>query len=101
FNLAGVNFDNVTTEDDALKLIVRQKELNFTPGDEWLYSNSGFFLLSVIVKRASGKSLAEFAKEQIFDPLGMKHTLFLDNHKRIVPQRATGYSPNPKGGFQI
>ncbi len=101
FNLAGVNFDDVTTEADALKIIARQKELNFTPGDEWLYSNSGFFLLSIIVKRASGKSLAEFARENIFEPLGMKHTLFLDNHKRIVPGRATGYSPAPKGGFQI
>jgi CubicO group peptidase (beta-lactamase class C family) len=99
FSLAGVNFDDTTTEGDALKIILRQKALNFTPGDEWLYSNSGFFLLSIIVKRASGKSLAEFAKENIFDPLGMKHTIFLDNHKRIVPMRATGYSPK-SGGFQ-
>jgi len=104
FNLAGVNRDDTTTEADALKIIARQKALNFTPGDEWLYSNSGYFLLSIIVMRASGKSLAEFAKENIFDPLGMKHTIYLDNHKRIVPLRAIGYSPNPKanqGSFQI
>ncbi len=100
FSLAGVNFDDTTTEDDALKIIVRQKGLNFTPGAEWLYSNSGYFLLSILVKRASGKSLTEFAKENIFDPLGMKHAIFLDNHKRIVPMRATGYAPSPRGGFQ-
>ncbi len=100
FSLAGVSFDDTTTEKDALDLIVRQKGLNFAPGDEWLYSNSGYFLLSMIVKRASGKSLAEFAKENIFDPLGMKHTIFLDHHKRIVPMRATGYSPG-RSGFQI
>ena len=100
FNLAGVNFDDTTTEADALKIIQRQRALNFTPGDEWLYSNSGYFLLSIVIKRASGKSYPEFAKEHIFDPLGMKHTLVLDNHKRIVPTRATGYAPNPKGGFQ-
>jgi hypothetical protein len=100
FSLAGVNFDDTTTEKDALDIILRQKGLNFTPGDEWLYSNSGYFLLSIIIKRASGKSFAEFAKENIFDPLGMTHTLILDNHKRIAPMRATGYSPNPKGGFQ-
>ncbi len=100
FSLAGVSFDDTTTEKDALDLILRQKALNFAPGDEWLYSNSGYFLLSIIVKRASGKSLAEFAKENIFDPLGMKRTIFLDNHKRIVPMRATGYSPG-RGGFQI
>ena len=101
FSLAGVNFDDTTTEKDALDIIARQKGLNFTPGDEWLYSNSGYFLLSIVIKRASGKSFAEFAKENIFDPLGMKHTLILDNHKKIVPMRATGYSPNPRGGFQI
>src|SRR5262247_3685957 len=101
FLLAGVNFDDTATEKDALDIILRQKALNFTPGDEWLYSNSGYFLLSIIIKRASGKSFAEFAKENIFDPLGMKHTLILDNHKKIVPMRATGYSPNPRGGFQI
>src|SRR5215813_861037 len=101
FSLAGVNFDDTTTEKDALDIIARQKALNFTPGDEWLYSNSGYFLLSIVIKRASGKSFAEFAKENIFDPLGMKHTLILDNHKKIVPMRTTGYSPNPRGGFQI
>jgi CubicO group peptidase (beta-lactamase class C family) len=101
FSLAGVSFDDTTTEKDALEIIARQKGLNFLPGDEWLYSNSGYFLLSIIVKRASGKSYAEFAKENIFDPLGMSHTLILDDHKRIVPLRATGYSPNPKGGYQI
>lgn len=101
FSLAGVNFDDTTTEGDALKIIKRQRALNFAPGEEWLYSNSGYFLLSIIIKRAGGKSFPEFAKENIFDPLGMKHTIILDNHKRIVPMRATGYSPNPRGGFQI
>jgi CubicO group peptidase (beta-lactamase class C family) len=99
FSLAGVSFDDTTTEDDALKLIVKQKELNFAPGDEWLYSNSGYFLLSIIVKRASGKSLAEFAQENIFKPLGMKNTIFLDHHKRIVPGRATGYGVGRLGDF--
>ena len=101
FSLAGTNFDDTTTEKDALDIIVRQKELNFIPGDEWLYSNSGYFLLSIIIKRASGKSFAEFARENIFEPLGMKSTLILDNHKKIVPKRATGYSPQQRGGFQI
>src|SRR5262245_27588224 len=44
FGLAGSNFEDTSTDDDALKMIVRQKALNFTPGDEWLYSNSGYFL---------------------------------------------------------
>src|SRR6266446_4004633 len=60
FELAGINIDSVTTDGDALALITRQKALNFAPGTDWLYSNSGFFLLSVIVQRASGKMLREF-----------------------------------------
>ncbi|GBC83113.1 Penicillin-binding protein 4* [bacterium HR10] len=99
--LAGIRFDGVTTEEDALRLIVRQKGLNFPPGEDYLYSNSGYFLLSVIVKRASGKSLREFAEEHIFRPLGMTSTQFQDDHTRIVPRRATGYAPVPGGGFRI
>lgn len=100
-SLRGVNFDGVTTDRDAFDLIVRQQALNFEPGSEYLYSNSGFFLLSTIVRRASGKTLAEFAHERIFVPLGMRDTHFHDDHTRIVPQRATGYEPSPKGAFQI
>src|SRR5208283_2926470 len=58
--LAGINIDSVTTDDDALAIIARQKKLNFAPGSEYLYSNSGYFLLSVIVKRVSGKTLRDF-----------------------------------------
>jgi CubicO group peptidase (beta-lactamase class C family) len=53
--LAGIPTDSVTTDEDALALIARQRVLNFAPGSEWLYSNTGFFLLSTIVKRVSGK----------------------------------------------
>ena len=62
WNLAGVDDADLTTDDDALALIVRQREPNFAPGEQWLYSNSGFFLASVIVKRSSGQSLALFAE---------------------------------------
>jgi len=101
FLLAEGSLDDTTNEDDALRALVRQKALNFTPGDQWDYSNSGYFLLSLIIKRTSGKTLAEFAKEQIFNPLGMKSTMYLDNHKRFVPRRATGYAVAAGGGFQL
>src|SRR6266851_7680924 len=68
-DLAGIHIDGVTTDEDALQIISRQKALNFAPGSDWLYSNTGFFLLSVIVKRVSGKTLREFAGENIFTPL--------------------------------
>jgi CubicO group peptidase (beta-lactamase class C family) len=99
WGLAGVDDADLTTDQDALDLIARQHELNFAPGEQWLYSNSGFFLASVIVKRVSGKTLAEFAAERIFAPLGMTHTRFNDDHMSIVPNRATGYAPRDSGGW--
>jgi CubicO group peptidase (beta-lactamase class C family) len=102
FELAGVHIDSVTTDEDALGVIVRQKNLNFEPGSEWLYSNSGFFLLSLVVKRVSGQSLADFAATNIFKPLGMTHTLYRDRHVSIVTGRALAYDPPKHGdGFTI
>lgn len=92
-DLAGINIDSVTTDEDALQIITRQKALNFAPGSEFLYSNTGFFLLSVIVKRVSGKTLREFAAENIFTPLGMTHTQYRDDHTSLVPNRALAYDP--------
>jgi CubicO group peptidase (beta-lactamase class C family) len=97
FELAGMNIDSVTTDDDALAILERQKAPNFEPGSDWLYSNSGFFLLSVIVKRASGKTLREFAAENIFEPLQMKQTIFRDEHTLLVPNRALAYDPKEAG----
>ena len=62
--LAGYGFDDVTDDQDALRLIARQKAANFPPNSEWLYSNSGYFLLSQVVKRVSGQTLRAFATRQ-------------------------------------
>jgi CubicO group peptidase (beta-lactamase class C family) len=94
--LAGINTDSVTTDEDALALINRQKGLNFAPGSDWLYSNTGFFLLSVIVKRVSGKTLREFAAENIFTPLEMTHTQFRDDHASLIANRALAYDEREK-----
>jgi CubicO group peptidase (beta-lactamase class C family) len=101
FWLRGIETEDLTTDEDSLEVIVRQEKLNFEPGSEYLYSNSGYFLLSQIVKRVSGKSLSEFAEERIFGPLGMRHTRFHGDHRRIVPRRATGYDEGAEGGFVI
>jgi CubicO group peptidase (beta-lactamase class C family) len=96
--LAGINIDSVTTDEDALQMIFRQKALNFAPGSDWLYSNTGFFLLSVIVKRVSGKTLREFAAENIFTPLEMTHTQYRDDHTSLIANRAMAYEAKEKGG---
>jgi CubicO group peptidase (beta-lactamase class C family) len=100
FELAGVNTDSVTTDDEALALVTHQKSLNFDPGSDWLYSNTGFFLLSIIVKRVGGESLSDFAAQNIFQPLGMRHTQYRDSHTLLIPNRALAYDPIEKGkGF--
>lgn len=99
--MGGNRMDGVTTEEDALAAIVRQRETNFAPGDEYLYSNSGFFLLSEVVKRASGKHLREFARERIFAPLGMRRTHILSDHADVVPDRALAYDQRPDNSWRM
>lgn len=95
--LAGMRGEDVHSADEILQLIFRQRELNFEPGTEYLYSNTGYFLLSELVRRVSGKSLREFAEERIFRPLGMTDTHFHDDRLMIVPRRASAYSPAGDG----
>lgn len=95
--LGGHYFEDYTNDDDALAVIIAQRNTNFVPGTKWDYSNTGFFLLSVIVKRITGQTLAQFAKARFFTPLGMPITHFRDDHTAIVPNRATAYSPAEKG----
>jgi CubicO group peptidase (beta-lactamase class C family) len=100
-SLAGIRMEDVLPEAEAIGLITRQKELNFAPGTDYLYSNSGYLLLAQIVKRVTGKSLRQFAHEQIFAPLGMKNTHFHDEPYHILPNRVISYSPATSGGFSI
>jgi CubicO group peptidase (beta-lactamase class C family) len=92
--VSGWPSDGQLTERQFLTLVGRQKNLNFAPGDEFLYSNTGYALLSIVVRRASGQSLRSFAAERIFKPLGMTHTEFRDDHTALIPQRALGYEPS-------
>lgn len=98
---AGWREDDLITEDDVLAILARQRGVNFTPGDEWLYSNTGYTLLAVIVKRVSGQSLRDFAQARIFAPLGMRDTHFHDDHTMIVPGRTSAYQPRDGGGWKI
>ncbi len=97
--IAGSDFGTYH-EQDVLDLIALQKELNFNPGEEHLYSNSGYFMLSVIVQRASGKTLREYAEEYIFKPLGMNNSRFHDDYMQLIKNRATGYLSAGKGQFR-
>lgn len=95
--LAGTPYENILSDEDMLSLITRQRELNFVPGTEHLYSNSGYVLLAEIVKRATGRSLREYADEKIFRPLGMSNTHFHDDRLQVVPGRVFSYDPPAAG----
>ena len=99
--LAGKPAEDVLDKEEMLALIVRQKRLNFEPGSQYLYSNSGYFLLAEILHRATGLTLREFAEKNIFHPLGMSATRFHDNRLEIVPRRAFAYAPAKDGGFEL
>jgi CubicO group peptidase (beta-lactamase class C family) len=101
WSLAGENIEDIHSADDALQMIARQNALNFGPGDEYLYSNSGYLLLSVIVERATGKSLREFSEENIFEPLGMEHTHFHDDHTHPIKNRAIGHFRSSDGSIAL
>jgi CubicO group peptidase (beta-lactamase class C family) len=98
---SGVAEEAVTGDRDALEAIARQRAPNFPAGAEFRYSNSGYFLLSVIVKRASGQSLRDFAAKRIFAPLGMGRTQYVDRHEMIVPGKAGSYAEDGHGGFVL
>jgi len=77
------------TPEEFVKMFA-DKELDFTPGEKFSYSNSGYFLLGVIIEKLSGKSYEQMLHDRIFIPLGMKDSGY-DNHSDIVKNRATGY----------
>lgn len=82
----------VHTNTMILDLVSRQRELNFVPGSEYLYSNTGYVLAATIVARVSGMPFAQFEQERLFKPLGMVHTQWRDDYRRVVPGRATAYA---------
>ena len=80
------------TQAHVLDIVSRQRALNYPPGAEYSYSNSGYNLAAILVERVSGKPFAEFTRDAIFTPLGMTSTSWRDDFRRIVKGRAIAYS---------
>ena len=89
--IGGWNYEDVMSFGQILRMAFHQRDLNFKPGDEYTYSNTGYNLLAEIVKRASGKSFRQFCDERIFRPLKMTRTHFHDDHDELVRDRAESY----------
>ncbi len=97
--LSGWRMDDVITQSDIMDRLKRQRELNFPPGERYLYCNSGFTLLAEIVARVSGQPFTDWTRENIFKPLGMTSTHFHMDYKEIVRNRAYSYEGDPAKGF--
>jgi CubicO group peptidase (beta-lactamase class C family) len=101
-DLAGWRYSlDLITDDDIMSVITSQKDLNFRPGEKHVYCNTGYTLLAIIVKRVSGMSFREFTTKNIFEPLGMNHTFFRDDHAEIVKNNAYGYESEKGGPFRL
>ncbi|EZH75161.1 hypothetical protein ATO12_10580 [Aquimarina atlantica] len=89
--LAGWRRNDLETNEDLYRIIKNQKELNFKPGEEFLYCNTGYILLAQIIERKSKLPFSDWMKKNIFDPLGMKNTYVEDQYGRVVTNNATSY----------
>ena len=99
--LSGREFYAPISHLDIVELMARQRALNHAPGERYSYSNTGYMLLATIVERVSGRSFGTFARERIFEPLGMTATFLYEDAEQVVPNRATGYAPGFGGRFRM
>jgi CubicO group peptidase (beta-lactamase class C family) len=101
FPLAGRGHYFPISLSQILDMMARQRALVFLPGERSQYSNTAYMLLALVVERASGWSLAEFAEQRIFAPLGMDGSLMYDDYEKIIPRRATGYDRRGEGDVRM
>lgn len=99
--VAGWRFDDVISFDQILRMAWTQRELNFPPGTEYSYSNTGYNLLAEIVQRASGETFRSWTDRNIFQPLGMTSSHFQDDHLEVVAGRAYGHMPAAGGEWTV
>ena len=91
FALAGWRGDDSRTNADLNRIIIKQKDLNFKPGTEFLYCNTGYMLMVNIIENITGEKFKDWMKHNIFTPLNMPHTYVEDDYSRVVPDNATSY----------
>lgn len=99
--LSGTDIESLLTQGAILNLVRAQRELNFVPGSEFRYSNTGYTLAAEIVARRSGMPFRQFVQERIFAPLGMDDSLIYDDAGELVPGRAQSYQVMPDGTVRL
>ena len=89
--LAGVQFDDVLTFEQIVAMAYQQEALNFVPGTRYSYSNTGYNVMVEVIQRITKQSFRQWTKENIFQPLGMKHTFFKDQYNESIPNGVKSY----------
>ena len=84
----------------VMRMQSRQRDVNFAPGERFMYNNSGYHLLSLIVQRVSGMPFAQYLKDRIFDPVGMVDTALVSSDFEVLPRVAGLYLSEPGGGYR-
>lgn len=97
--LAGWRRDDYRTNEDLFRFMKNQRDLNFRPGEEYLYCNTGYMLMADIIEKVTGETFAGWMQADIFEPLGMIHTYVEDDYRRVVPVNATSYEGSAGSGF--
>jgi CubicO group peptidase (beta-lactamase class C family) len=98
---AGMSLEEEQSPENILALVARQEQLNFPPGTEYLYSNTGYFLIPIIIQRVTGITIHEYAAARLFSPLGMSRTRFHDDYRTPVDNRVWSYRPADDEGFEL
>ena len=97
FALAGWRNDDSRTNADLNRIIPLQTDLNFEPGSEYMYCNTGYMFLVNIIEKVTGENFMNYMKKEVFEPLGMKDTYVEPNYDAIVPNNATSYYTKENG----
>jgi len=103
FTFAGYSVRALDLVDEHvfIEMIIHQKALNFEPGSQFMYSNTGYVLLALLVKRVTGLTLGEYADKKIFAPLQMYQTHFNDDYRHVIKNRAEAYTVDKEDNFVI
>lgn len=98
-SIAGWRSDDMKNNDDLLRFMKQQQALNFEPGSEYMYCNTGYILSAIVIERITGKSFAEWTRDEIFLPLGLYDTYVEDKYNRVAKNYATSYNGSKSRGF--
>ncbi|WP_306014277.1 MULTISPECIES: serine hydrolase domain-containing protein [unclassified Allomuricauda] len=99
--LAGWRGDDYRTNEDVMRLLQMQTDLNFKPGEQFMYSNTGYVVLAEIIERITGEDFKVWMQNNVFEPLQMKNTYVEDNNQHIVSNRATSYYHSHASVFEM